>query len=153
MKNILMPWFELNGTDSYPDDYRKFRDLELVTFNDTEYYTCGYSGDLELETGGHTYADYQAWLDSQPPITGIRNITKRSFMQRIDQRDRILIRKSTDDIVIDIREDLSMASNVDLDLQVTQDSVAYLASELLLEHTDIDLLLADGSAEEEYKGV
>jgi len=79
----------------------------------------------------------------------IRVITKRSFMQRLTQPERTAIRKSTDDIVIDIHEDLKMASNVDLDLQDTIDAVAYLGSQGLLTTSDVDLL-RDGDTQEEY---
>lgn len=78
----------------------------------------------------------------------IRKITKRAFMKRIDQLDRIAIRKSTDDIVIDIHEDLKMASSVDLDDKDVTDSIAYLTSKNLLDNTDMTALVADGTQDE-----
>lgn len=83
-------------------------------------------------------------------VLSIRKITKRSFMQRFDQTERIAIRNSTDDVVIDIHEDLKMASNVDLDLVDTVNAVAYLdAQGLLTVKTQADLL-RDGTEDERY---
>jgi len=69
-------------------------------------------------------------------------------MQRFDQTERIAIRKSTDDIVIDIYEDLKMASSVDLDLQDTINAVAYLDSKSLLTVKTPAELLANGTQAE-----
>ena len=85
-------------------------------------------------------------LQTTPP--SIRKITKRAFMQRFDQAERIAIRKSINDIVIDIHEDLKMASIVDLDLQDTIDGVAYLSSIGLLTVTSQADLLRDGTTDE-----
>jgi hypothetical protein len=61
-------------------------------------------------------------------------ITKRAFMQRFTQPERTLIRKSTDDIVIDIYEDLQAINNVDLAHPDTIASLIYLTSvDILLE--------------------
>ena len=85
------------------------------------------------------------------PVTPpIRVITKRSFMQRFDQAERILIRNSADDIVIDIYEDLKMASSVDLDLQDTIDAVNYLNENGYLTVKTVPELLADGTQAEQY---
>ena len=78
----------------------------------------------------------------------IRLITKRSFMRRFDMSERIAIRKSTDDIVIDIYEDLKIASNVNLDLQDTIDALNYLDSQGLLTVSTVEGLLRDGTQEE-----
>tara|TARA_R110000803_G_scaffold145136_2_gene210994 strand:- start:552 stop:875 length:324 start_codon:yes stop_codon:yes gene_type:complete len=55
-------------------------------------------------------------------------LTRRAFMQRFTQPERTLIRRSTDDIVIDIYEDLQSVNNVDLSLQDTINAIAYLTS-------------------------
>lgn len=81
------------------------------------------------------------------PVT-IRKITKRAFMQRFTQAERIAVRNSTDDIVIDIYEDLKIAEFVDLDLDVTSQGLAYLESIGILESGRVDELLADGTFEE-----
>ena len=78
----------------------------------------------------------------------IRKITKRSFMRRFTQAERIAIRKSTDDIVIDIYEDLKATSNVDLDLQDTIDALAYLTSVGILASGRKDEILIDGTEDE-----
>lgn len=80
----------------------------------------------------------------------IRVITKRSFMQRFDQVERIAIRNSTDDIVIDIYEDLKMTSSVDLDLQDTIDAVNYLNANGYLTVKTVPELLTDGTQAEQY---
>mgnify|MGYP003667154626 CR=1 FL=1 len=90
----------------------------------------------------------QAGLDKYNKGLKIRTITKRSFMRRFDQTERIAIRNSTDDIVIDIYEDLKIASNVNLDLQDTIDALNYLDSQGLLTVSTIEELLIDGTQEE-----
>ncbi len=80
--------------------------------------------------------------------TPIRVIAKRSFMRRFTQPQRIAIRNSIDDIVIDIHEDLKMASSVELDLQDTIDGVNYLLSQGFIDDARVATLLADGTEEE-----
>tara|TARA_R110002020_G_scaffold147185_2_gene322336 strand:- start:5216 stop:5545 length:330 start_codon:yes stop_codon:yes gene_type:complete len=81
----------------------------------------------------------------------IRVITKRAFMKRIDQADRISIRKSTDDFVIDIHEDLKSASSVDLDDLDTIAGVDYLIAQNLLTNTNLEALFNNGT--ESTKGL
>jgi hypothetical protein len=86
-------------------------------------------------------------LQTTPPA--IRKITKRAFMQRFTQAERIAIRNSVDDIVIDIHEDLKMSNGiVELDLQDTINGVAYLGSIGLLTTTSQADLLRDGTTDE-----
>jgi hypothetical protein len=54
------------------------------------------------------------------------NITKRALSQRLNPVIRAAIRNSTDDIVIDIIEDLKLAEYVDLSDQDLIDSLTYL---------------------------
>lgn len=82
----------------------------------------------------------------------VRLITKRSFMQRFTQAERIAIRNSNDDIVIDIHEDLKMASNVDLDLEALPLALQYLNALGILEADRIDELLVDGLESEKFNG-
>ena len=84
------------------------------------------------------------------PPPPIRVITKRSFMKRIAQADRVLIRKSVDDIVIDIHEDLKSASSVDLDDPDTVAGAGYLESVNLLTSTNMINLFIDGTEKESY---
>jgi hypothetical protein len=62
------------------------------------------------------------------PVTPVlpTKITKRAFMQRFTQPERTLIRKSTDDVVIDIYEDLQAVNNVELTMEDTINAIAYL---------------------------
>ena len=75
----------------------------------------------------------------------IRKITKRAFMQRFTQAERIAIRASVDDIVIDIHEDLKATNSVELDLTDTASALAYLVSVAILTSAEI---LADGTEAE-----
>jgi hypothetical protein len=59
-------------------------------------------------------------------VSAIRKITKRALSQRLNPVIRAAIRKSTDDIVIDIREDLKISEYVDLSDPDLIDSLAYL---------------------------
>lgn len=79
-----------------------------------------------------------------PDIAIIRKVSKRAFMQRMTFAERTAIRKSTDDVVIDIREDLNAISHVDLDLADTLKSLSYLASVDILKASRINEILADG---------
>ena len=68
-------------------------------------------------------------------------ITKRAFMQRFTQPERTDIRKSTDDIVIDIYEDLQAVNSVELTMQDTINAIAYLtAVGILAIGRDTDIL-------------
>lgn len=78
-------------------------------------------------------------------IKPIRVISRRAFMNRIDQLDRIAIRNSTDDIVIDIHEDLKAASNIDLDNDDVSLGITYLIGANLLGNTDLTVLVSDGT--------
>ena len=83
-------------------------------------------------------------------VAPIRLITKRSFMQRLTMAERIGFRNSTDDVVIDIREDLEYASNVDLDLEALYQGLSYISGIGLLEASRIPELLVDGTKAESY---
>lgn len=85
----------------------------------------------------------------KPPV--IRVLGKRSFMQRFTQAERIAIRNSTDDIVIDIHEDLKMTSFVDLDHPDTEASLRYLTFIGLLAEGRKEEMLVDGEEAEKYK--
>lgn len=57
---ILIPFFTILGTNSYPDDFRLFSGMEVVSVDGVEYWLTDYRGDLPLENGAHTFADYEA---------------------------------------------------------------------------------------------
>ena len=66
-------------------------------------------------------------------------------MQRFEQAERIAIRKSDDDIVIDISEDLKLASYVDLDDEGVGQAVDYLVAVGLVDQETKDTkLFVDG---------
>ena len=79
MANKLIPYFAINGTASYPDDYTFFSDMENIEFNSTNYWLCTYTGAMDLETGPDDYADYAATVAPIPIIvTGMVNYVKHS---------------------------------------------------------------------------
>jgi len=83
-------------------------------------------------------------------VAPIRKITRHAFMQRFTQAERIAIRNSGDDVVIDIHETLKAVNNVDLDLQQTIDSLNYLTTTTpaILAANRPDEIRVDGLASE-----
>ena len=165
---ILIPHFEITSDSSFPDYYKLFHQMTEVTFNSVDYWLCEYTGAMDLETGADNYASYSAWVDTQPKVTGIRVITKRSFMQRFTQAERIAIRNSIedikldrinqnvpnvarnhiDDVLIDVVADLDIASEkygVDLDLQATTDGLNHFVTMSILAANRVSELLVDGT--------
>lgn len=69
---ILLPFFEVKGTSSYPDDVTNFDGMEEVELDGEKYYVTDYSGELNLETGTHNYSDYEGSLSPNliPVIIG-----------------------------------------------------------------------------------
>ena len=86
-------------------------------------------------------------------IPSIRKITKRSFMQRFTQPERTAVRNSPDDIVIDVYEDLSFASNVDLDLEDIENALLYFVALGILVEARVAEILVDGTEAEAYRGI
>lgn len=74
----------------------------------------------------------------------LRIITKRAFMQRFTRDERISIRNSADDIIIDVYEDLKLASFIDLDTPDVAQALSYMASINIIEEHRIPTLLIDG---------
>lgn len=96
--------------------------------------------------------EYKHPMVTDPEI--IRVITIRAFLNRIDQPTRSALRNSTDDIVIDLMEDLRMASYVDLDSTDLPTGLSYLQNVVnLITADDVVKLLADGTEAEKYRGV
>jgi hypothetical protein len=145
----LIPYFEVTGYSSYPDDYTLFSNMSKVNFNSTDYWLCDYAGTLDLETGPDTYEDYVESLG--PEVTYEQpKITKRAFMKRFTLAERISIRNSTDDVIIDVYEDLKLASYVELDTQDVSDALIYMVSVGILESSRVDEMLVDGTELEAY---
>ncbi len=80
----------------------------------------------------------------------ILKITKRAFMKRFTLDERIAIRNSTDDVIIDVYEDLKLASYVELDTQDVSDALNYMVSVGILESSRVDEMLVDGTELEAY---
>jgi len=102
-----------------------------------------------LDSGKHKI-ESAGTLQVTPPA--IRHISKRAFRNRLTQPERTLIRKSADDIVIDIKEELEMATYVDLDMPSNTDALNYLVSVGILLAPRVAEILVDGTVEEEFKG-
>ena len=91
-------------------------------------------------------------------------ITKRAFMQRFTQAERMAFRQSAggrrldsegllmplDEIILDIHEDLLVASNVDLQLSDVRTGLLYMVAIGILEESRVDELLVDGTTEETW---
>ena len=108
--------------------------------------------DLEVKPSeGWTYEDgvFATPVPVEPEVPlGIRKITKYAFTQRFSQTERISIRTSVDDIVIDISEQMKLASQIDLDLQATSDALDYLTFVSILESDRKAEMLVNGTDEE-----
>jgi hypothetical protein len=75
----------------------------------------------------------------------IRNITTRAFMQRIPLASRVAIRNSTDEVIVDLQEDLRLASFVDLDHPQTAAGLSYIVSQGIMTQSEADACLVDGT--------
>lgn len=60
---ILINYFDVAGTSSYPDDYTLFSGMEKVTFNEKVFWFCDYKGSKPLAS-----PDTDAYLTSINPI-------------------------------------------------------------------------------------
>lgn len=108
------------------------------------------NGDLyRIDLGGGGYSQ-KRYSDVALEAEKIRTITKRSFLKRLTQSERIAIRKSTDDVVIDIHEDLLIASHVDLNDDDVKNAVDYLLGLDLISAESKVKLLADGTEQERF---
>lgn len=148
MSKMLIDRWAVQGKSSYPDNHELFQGLEPVVWNDNEYFYTDYEGDLPLETG-----DTAAYEASLVATTGIRKITVGSFRRRIPFEARVAIEESTDTMVKVMDKDLMSSSFVDLDFPEVILGVNHLVDLGILTDTEAADLLADGSKEEEYKGV
>ena len=92
-----------------------------------------------------------ATVNPAPPA--IRHITTRAFMQRLTQAERIALRASTDDIVIDMLDDIRMASYIDLDNATLAAGLGYLDSLGLIATAQVTDMVIDGTELEAYRGV
>ena len=130
-----------------PENIEGLTEEESAVPQDTDWIEVSNGTSIRRYTW-HTPVEPEAYIP--PPI---RLITKRSFMKRLSQPIRTAIRKSTDDIVIDIYEDLMIASNVNLDLDDVENALLYLAASGILDETTIPTILADGLESEAYRGL
>jgi len=112
-------------------------------------------GDWIEVTNGNSLSMYE-WHEPVEPVVyvapKIRVITKRAFMHRLFLVERVAIRKSTDDIIIDIHEDLKLSSSVDLDLKDVKEALLIFVDAGILVASRIAVLLKDGTLAEEFKG-
>lgn len=147
--NILIPYFPILGTDSYPDHYQLFTPLQLLTFQGDKYYLTDYSGNKNLETRA-TYAEYKAWLDAQPPSTGIRILGVTPFRRRFTTAERKAISNTPDFEVQDYWSGILYRSSVDLDDPSIRTMLEYFldpfeGDPILLTQARVDELLQDGT--------
>ena len=104
-------------------------------------------------TGELTLGSWDGEFPSEPeePVV-IRFITVRAFMKRFTQAERIFLRLTQDDTLIDMMEDLKMASYVDLQDAELAAGIAQVVQ--LPSFTSMALvILREGEEHEEYRGV
>jgi hypothetical protein len=117
-------------------------------------------GDWVRETVGGVVTEYEY---HEPVVTtepAIRIITVRQFLKRFTQAERIAMRNSTDDIVIDLYTDLTLASYVDLDdpelipglMYISGQTDPAISSPIILPSRIADLTV-DGTQQEAYNGI
>jgi len=82
----------------------------------------------------------------------IRFLTVRAFLKRFDKGDRVFLRKTPDDDLIDMMEDLDRAAYVDLK---DPELISGITQVTLLPQISSDplVLLADGQPHEAYNGI
>jgi len=73
-----------------------------------------------------------------PPVPmlvydGRRRLSKYEYLSLFTPAERVAIRASTDPIIMDFREMVNVALEVNLDLDITQQALGYLAAQGLLE--------------------
>lgn len=107
-------------------------------------------GDIYRIPVGQGGWQQQAYSSAVVTPPAIRHISKRAFRNRLTQPERTLIRKSTDDIVIDIKEELEMTTYVDLDMPSNTDALNYLVSVGILLAPRVAEILVDGTKKEEF---
>jgi hypothetical protein len=88
------------------------------------------------------YGSHTAIYSTAPPepVDYGSKITKRALSQRLNPIMREAIRKSTDEIVVDIREDLKLAQYVDLKDHDLITSFKYLVYAGLMTQEESDLV-------------
>ena len=86
---------------------------------------------------------------SMPPIT---LITPYAFMQRFTQPERTALRKSTDDIVIDMLEGLKAASYININDTNLIAGLGYVESIGLLAAGRKDAMIVSGAEQEKHNG-
>ena len=112
---------------------------------------------MKYETIKHANGTTErTWINDTPIVrtpTPIRVITVRALMNRLAQSERIAIRASIDDIVIDMMEDLRLASYVNLDDARLTMGLSYLNGLGLVAAEQVTNVLVNGTSSEAYRGV
>lgn len=106
-------------------------------------------GEWARFTDGKRVYKKQYHPQPEPSVESIRIITTRAFMQRFTLAERADFRSSANDVVADIKEDLQLASYVDLDNADVSGAIDALVSLTLLEASRKTVLLADGTTQEQ----
>ena len=86
-------------------------------------------GDLVRETRIDGTTNDFTWQGFPEPPNTIRIITVRSFLQRFTLAEREALRNSSDSIVIDLYEGLTLALYVDLDHPDVTSGLAYISGQ------------------------
>jgi hypothetical protein len=94
---------------------------------------------------------------TKPPI---RVLAVQSFLQRFTQAERIAIRNSTDDIVVDLYELIKVSTYINLDDPNIGPGLLYISGQTdpaitspIIDPLRIPDLMADGTDEEAHNGI
>jgi hypothetical protein len=108
--------------------------------------------DIECNKGWTDNGDGTFTDNRQPSVDPIRKLAVASFLQRIPQAARISARNSTDDIIIDLFEDLKLRTYVDLDNPLLSAGLDYIvASDIPFDSDDKAACLVDGTEDEAWE--
>lgn len=151
MKKLLLPYWHVEGTGTYPDKPELFQDMTLVELNGKQYWACTYAGTKQFY-GERPYSDYEAWLATQPVLTGIYKLTPRAFHQRFTSGERKLLRESVEDVAVDLLEELQFAKYVHTKDPTLLVKLQELVTIGILTEGRPETMLVDGTQYEAYEG-
>ncbi len=74
---VLINYFNVAGTSSYPDEYTLFSNMEKVLFNNQEFWLCDYKGSKSIassETEAYL-ASIEPKPEQQAPVVALTNVS------------------------------------------------------------------------------
>lgn len=104
-----------------------------------------------LDSGTHKVQIPNGAIINAPEV--IRIITVGAFRKRLPSLTRKEIRNSVDDSIIDLRENLELASYIDLDDEELQKGIDFLKLLEWITDEEIKIIFSDGTQKEKFNGV